>query len=374
MAIVFRKEVGEMQLDYLQTAKDYCASGNNELAIANFTKALEVNPNLAEAHNQLGIIQAQQGSLDNAILCFQRAISIEPEYADAHYNLGNALTESGQIEEAIASYEMATNLQPDNINAYLNLGVVHLQCQDSEAAAFCCQMALEIDPNCIEAYQALANIFTNQGMLEESIECYQQALRAISETISEGSEKPSNIAAVEANIYLSLGNNFYLQEQFEQSLQAYQQALVLNSNFTGLSFRIREIEWTLEIRSKVSGGQHTVLHVGCGRYSPTSLHLAFRTPDWQEVRFDIDPDVQPDIVGTLTDMKAVDSASVNAIWSSHNIEHLYPHEVPIALGECFRALKPGGLALITLPDIQKVAEYVAAGQLEIPLYRRNFCS
>ncbi len=368
MGIVFQKEIGEMQLDYFQTAKDYWASGNTELAIANFTKALEVDPNLAEAHNQLGIIHAQQGSLDNAILCFQRAIAIEPEYADAHYNLGNALAESGQIEEAIESFELATNMQPDNINAYLNLGVVHSQHEDSEAAAFCYQMALEIDPNCIEAYQALANIFTNQGMLEESIECYQQALRAISENIYEGSERTSNTPTIEANIHLNLGNNFYLQEQLEQSLQAYQQALALNANFEGLSFRMREIAWTLEIRSKVSEENHTVLHVGCGRYSPASLHLAFRTPEWQEVRFDIDPDVQPDIIGTLTDMEAVDSSSVNAIWSSHNIEHLYPHEVPIALGECYRALKPGGLALITLPDIQKVAEYVAAGKLEIPLY------
>ncbi len=368
MGIVFQQEVGEVQFDYLQTAKDYWASGNTELAIANFIKALEVNPNLAEAHNQLGVIQAQQGSLDNAILYFQRAIAIDPEYADAHYNLGNALAESGQIEAAITSYEMSTNLQPDNINAYLNLGVVHLQYQDSEAAAFCYQMALEIDPNCIEAYQALANIFTNQGMLEESIECYQQALRAISATTSEESEKISNLATLEANLYLNLGNSFYLQEQLEQSLQAYQQALALNPNFEGLSFRIREIAWTLEIRSKVSEEQHTVLHVGCGRYSPTSLHPAFRTSEWQEIRFDIDPDVEPDIIGTLTDMEAVDSSSVNAIWSSHNIEHLYPHEVPIALGECYRALKPGGIVLITLPDIQKVAEYVAAGKLETPLY------
>jgi predicted SAM-dependent methyltransferase len=40
-------------------------------------------------------------------------------------------------------------------------------------------------------------------------------------------------------------------------------------------------------------------------------------------------------------MKAVASESVDAIFSSHNIEHLYPHEVPVALAEFIRVLKPG---------------------------------
>jgi hypothetical protein len=43
--------------------------------------------------------------------------------------------------------------------------------------------------------------------------------------------------------------------------------------------------------------------------------------------------LNPDIVGTMTDMSAVADASVDALFSSHNIEHLYPHEVPVALAE-----------------------------------------
>jgi len=111
-----------------------------------------------------------------------------------------------------------------------------------------------------------------------------------------------------------------------------------------------------------------VLHVGCGPYSLSGLHETFRTDEWQEVRLDIDPNVKPDIISSITDMSPVSSQSVDAIWSSHNIEHIYPHEVPIALAEFYRVLKPGGFVLITLPDIQKVAEYVAQGNLEEPLY------
>jgi len=71
---------------------------------------------------------------------------------------------------------------------------------------------------------------------------------------------------------------------------------------------------------------------------------------------DIDPSVAPDIVGTMTDMSAVATASIDAIFSSHNIEHLYPHEVPIALAEFLRVLKDDGFAVVTCPDLRSQAD------------------
>ncbi|MEG4324941.1 tetratricopeptide repeat protein [Microcoleus sp. herbarium5] len=113
----------------------------------------------------------------------------------------------------------------------------------------------------------------------------------------------------------------------------------------------------------------TVLHVGCGPYRPDSLPETFRTDEWQEVRLDIDPAVRPDIIGSITDMSAVPSESVDAVYSSHNVEHVYDHQVLLVLAEFHRVLKPGGFAMILVPDIQIVAEAVAEGNLEdSPLY------
>jgi protein O-GlcNAc transferase len=114
--------------------------------------------------------------------------------------------------------------------------------------------------------------------------------------------------------------------------------------------------------------QKLVLHVGCGAYNPKKLHSIFQSEEWKEVRFDIDPNVQPDILGSMTDMHMVEDESVHAIWSSHNIEHLYPHEVEVAFKEFLRILKPDGFLYVTLPDIQEVAKHVAEGNLEDPLY------
>lgn len=111
-----------------------------------------------------------------------------------------------------------------------------------------------------------------------------------------------------------------------------------------------------------------VLHVGCGAYEPEKLPLMFRSGDWREVRLDIDPDVKPDVVASITDMQVIPKAAVDAVYSSHNVEHLYPHEVPFALNEMNRVLKPNGFAFIKLPDLQEVARFVAEGKLEDPLY------
>ena len=110
-----------------------------------------------------------------------------------------------------------------------------------------------------------------------------------------------------------------------------------------------------------------VLNVGCG-YPGRGLHPSFQGSDWREVRLDIDPSVTPDIISSIVDMRPVASGSIDAVWSSHNLEHLHRHEVPAALAEFMRVLRPGGELLVTLPDLQRVAELVANDALEDEAY------
>jgi len=112
--------------------------------------------------------------------------------------------------------------------------------------------------------------------------------------------------------------------------------------------------------------QGTFLHVGCG--PKTIAQTPFAGSQWQELRLDIDELVKPDIIGSITAMPSVENESIDAIFSSHNIEHLYPHEVPIALAEFQRVLRPGGFALITCPDLRSVCKRVADDLLTEPAY------
>jgi predicted SAM-dependent methyltransferase len=110
------------------------------------------------------------------------------------------------------------------------------------------------------------------------------------------------------------------------------------------------------------------LHVGCGPKHKDRTTPGFNSDDWREIRFDIDESVSPDVVGTMTDMSQVEDASVDAIFSSHNIEHLYPHDVPVALAEFKRVLAPGGFVVITCPDLQSVCALIADDKLTDPAY------
>lgn len=111
-----------------------------------------------------------------------------------------------------------------------------------------------------------------------------------------------------------------------------------------------------------------VLHVGCGPANPDKLPPPFQGPEWQEVRLDIDESVAPDIVASMIDMHMVEDNSYDGLFSSHNVEHLFRHQVQTALREFLRVIKPGGRAIITLPDVQTTAAYVAQGKLDDALY------
>ena len=76
-------------------------------------------------------------------------------------------------------------------------------------------------------------------------------------------------------------------------------------------------------------------------------------------------------MASITDMRGAQSAAFEALYSSHNLEHLHPHEVPAALKEFLRVLRPSGLAVITLPDLAQAAEDIARGREEEAVLMTN---
>ena len=112
----------------------------------------------------------------------------------------------------------------------------------------------------------------------------------------------------------------------------------------------------------------TFLHVGCGPVHKENTTAGFSSDNWHELRFDIDPNVNPHYIGTMTDMTAIEDNFVDAIYSSHNIEHLYAHEVAEALSEFKRVLNEDGFLVLTCPDLQEVAKLIAEDKLTEPAY------
>jgi len=112
-------------------------------------------------------------------------------------------------------------------------------------------------------------------------------------------------------------------------------------------------------------GKKKVLNAGCGAAGGGRIASVFRPALWNEVRLDIEPGTQPDILGSFADMRGlVADACFDALFSSHAIEHLYAHEVIPALREFLRVLKPDGFALVTCPDLAAIARQLLDGGAE----------
>ena len=106
----------------------------------------------------------------------------------------------------------------------------------------------------------------------------------------------------------------------------------------------------------------TLLHLGCASLNILDLK-GFDINVWSEIRFDIDESRNPDLIGTIVDLSLVQTGSVDAVYSAYNLDHIYPHEVPLALKEFFRVLKDDGIAIIKCPDIQSVCEAIGKDKL-----------
>ena len=87
-------------------------------AIADFTEAIRLDPNYANAYNNRGLAYDDKGDFARAIEDYTQAIRFEPRHVNAHTNRGADYAETGQFDKAIADYNEAIKIDPDYASAY----------------------------------------------------------------------------------------------------------------------------------------------------------------------------------------------------------------------------------------------------------------
>jgi tetratricopeptide (TPR) repeat protein len=151
-------------------------SGNYPLAVEQISRALELQPGLAAAHNNLGRAWQELARLDDAVQSYLRAVALDRSNSDALYNLGNVLLQAGQLESAIEHYRLAIESNPRFAEAHNNLGTIFLTQKRFDDAESCFRRAIELKPVYPDAYYNLGTCFKDLGNLPEAAHYLQQAV------------------------------------------------------------------------------------------------------------------------------------------------------------------------------------------------------
>ena len=147
--------------------------GDLTTAIASYNKAIELKPDLPDAHNNLGNALMQQGDLTAAISYYKTAIKYKNNFADAYKNLGNVLIKQGELAAAINCFNTAIKHKPDFADAYNRLGVAW-ECQgDLNIAKNSYIKAIIHKPNFPDALFNLSTIMLLNGEYQNGWENYE---------------------------------------------------------------------------------------------------------------------------------------------------------------------------------------------------------
>ena len=119
---------------YSHLGTAYNDQGNMTLAISEYNKSLELDPNDVQTINDRGNVYAKQGNYAKAIVDFTKAIEMSPNFAEPYYDRGLVLSIQGNFTQAIADYSKAIELNPHFADAYNNRAVSYFQLKDYKNA------------------------------------------------------------------------------------------------------------------------------------------------------------------------------------------------------------------------------------------------
>ncbi|NCR05055.1 MAG: serine protease [Microcystis aeruginosa LG13-03] len=146
-----------------------------KLALDDYNKAIELNPNYALAYYNRGNIYYDQQKYDLALSDYNQAIKINSDFAEAYNNRGNLYRRQQKYKLALDDYNQAIKINPNLAGAYVNRGLHYYNQQKYELALADFNKAIEINPNLAEAYANLGLLYAELKQTEKAKIDLQQA-------------------------------------------------------------------------------------------------------------------------------------------------------------------------------------------------------
>ncbi|MCB9452559.1 MAG: tetratricopeptide repeat protein [Anaerolineaceae bacterium] len=184
--------------------------------IADYTEAIRLNPNYAEAYSRRGGNHASKGEYEGAMRDYNEALRINPREPIAYNNRGSARKAQGDLDGAMADYNEAIRLNPKLAAAYNNRGVAHQAQGDLDGAMADYNEAIRLNPQYAEAYNNRGNARSDNGDLDGAIADYSEAIRI----------NPQDVTA-----YYNRGSIRHDKDDLNGTIADYNEAIHLNPQY-----------------------------------------------------------------------------------------------------------------------------------------------
>jgi len=216
---------------YLKTGIEYALAAKFDKAKEEFEKGLNIdnlNYNLKQSLNTIndlnkgaiaqdcafsflkGTDYLTSANNEMAIVELEKSIQLNPLFAEAYFNLGNAYGKTGQVKQAMACLEKVIELDPLHARAYANLGLInHFVLNDFQRAVTYLEKAIQADPDYAQAYCDLGVVYSNLSKYPDAISYFKKAIQI----------SPKN-----ADAYDNLGKVYYATEKSSLARESFKKA------------------------------------------------------------------------------------------------------------------------------------------------------
>lgn len=144
----------------------YKSLGKTDNALADFDKAIELDPSFADPYFNRARLSEGLGKDDQALKDFNQAIELRPGYAEAYFGRGALWAKQGMHDRAVADYTMAVQINPSLVQAFISRGNSHHALGKRHLALEDYDRAITVDPNYPQAYYHRAVALKAAGLLE----------------------------------------------------------------------------------------------------------------------------------------------------------------------------------------------------------------
>ncbi|MDE2475567.1 MAG: FkbM family methyltransferase [Alphaproteobacteria bacterium] len=191
-------------------------TGHYKDGLALVERAIAINPDVAAAHSNRGILLQAAGRLNDALASYNRAIELKPDYPEAFSNRGNVLRRLNRVSEALKSYDRALALNPSFSGAYSNRGDALRDLKRPSEALASFDRALQLKPDYAEAFNNRGNALVDLKRDAEALASFDRALAL----------KPDYVDA-----WSNRGNALRAMKRPEEALASYDRALELDPRY-----------------------------------------------------------------------------------------------------------------------------------------------